>query len=235
MNAEPVARPAATSGFLINPGEGDVRHLDRTLFPDGTFASNLIHWGPDMYFIVSRVPAGGEGPPAHYHDVEQLFFTVSGALQTRIGRVDAALREGELAVIPRGVAHQHRNDGIAEEVHLELIIPGIIPSMPIVHFVDEDERWAGRGQIIAPAEVASGGTAVFKRWRVGVGVPHGLFPPRPSSREAAIFIIDGGLAVEVENSARTLSKDDLLVVRPGSVIRINWVEPRTRVFAVWSE
>jgi mannose-6-phosphate isomerase-like protein (cupin superfamily) len=137
------------AGFILNLEAGAVRPVHRELFHRDRWASILVAWSEDAYSILSRVPAGGEGPPAHWHDVDQLFYCTTGSLEVRVGQDVVTINPGDLLVIPAGTAHQHRNPGTVEEVHLELIVPGIIPWRPIVNMIDEGEQWEGGCEVVS--------------------------------------------------------------------------------------
>jgi quercetin dioxygenase-like cupin family protein len=123
-------------GFVLNQEEGPVRRVNFDLYPATDFASNLVHFSEDHFFIVSRVPAHASGPPAHWHDVDQFFYCVSGQLELQVGEEHLTLVPGSLAVIPAGTPHAHRNEGDVDEIHLELIIPGVIPMRPVMYPTD---------------------------------------------------------------------------------------------------
>jgi quercetin dioxygenase-like cupin family protein len=44
--------------------------------------------------------------PTHRHDEERLIYVLQGALRAHVGDVDVTVREGEVLVVPAGVAHQ---------------------------------------------------------------------------------------------------------------------------------
>ena len=49
---------------------------------------------------------GADGAPPHYHnDSAELFFVISGSLQVLVGEQVTTLEEGDLLVVPPGVAH----------------------------------------------------------------------------------------------------------------------------------
>jgi quercetin dioxygenase-like cupin family protein len=44
--------------------------------------------------------------PVHGHDTELFIYVLQGALRARLGANDITVREGEVLVVPAGVAHQ---------------------------------------------------------------------------------------------------------------------------------
>lgn len=136
--------------FVVNLEEGPIRPVHLELLPTDHFGSLLIHSSEDAFVIVSRVPAGRSGPRPHWHDVDQVFCCVSGQLKLRLGADEVVLHSGSLAVIPAGTRHAHHNVGQEAEIHIELLIPGVVPGRPIVQYADPDESWTERGRVVHP-------------------------------------------------------------------------------------
>jgi len=83
------------------------------------------HWSPkivgelnDSY--VKLVKVQGEFLWHHHENEDELFFVVRGALTVRLPDKDLVIREGEFAVIPKGVEHM---PVAAEETHILLLEP----------------------------------------------------------------------------------------------------------------
>jgi mannose-6-phosphate isomerase-like protein (cupin superfamily) len=146
--------------FVLNLEQGPVRPVHLDLLPQDRFGSLLVHFSEEALVVVSRVPSRGSGPRPHWHDVDQLFCCVSGALDLRLGEEDVMLTPGTMAVIPAGTRHSHRNAGDLPEIHLELIVPGIIPGRPVIHVAEPDEAWTERGQVIRPRAGAAPGAGL---------------------------------------------------------------------------
>jgi uncharacterized cupin superfamily protein len=136
--------------FILNLEEGPIRPVHVELLPADHFGSLLMHSSEEAFVIVSRVPPGRSGPRPHWHDVDQLFCCVSGELNLRLGADEVVLIPGSLAVIPAGTRHAHHNAAQEAEIHLELLVPGVVPGRPIVQYADPDESWTERGQVVHP-------------------------------------------------------------------------------------
>lgn len=241
---------AGSGGFLVNLERGIVRKVHYELFPPDRFRSLMVGFSEDVYSIVSRVPPRGSGPPAHWHDVDQLFFCLTGQLELTIGEQTHELRPGTLAVIPAGTNHVHRNPGDTEEVHLELIVPGIIPTRPVVHLVDDPpETWTGRGQIVRTDEgtawpmaesvsatlTASASAAADVPWQCAV---LSVDADRPTtlpttSGSQTWYVLEGAIRVDGTDEAT----QDCMIVTTGPSRRTLTVPAgvRTRAFVLWPD
>lgn len=147
--------------FVLNLEHGPIRTVHLDLLPQDRFGSLLVHFSEEALVVVSRVPPRGSGPRPHWHDVDQLFCCISGALDLRLGEDDVMLTPGTMAVIPAGTRHSHRNTGDLPEIHLELIVPGIVPGRPVIHVAEPDEAWTERGRVIPPRADAAPGAGVL--------------------------------------------------------------------------
>ena len=147
--------------FVLNLETGPVRPVHLDLLPAEHFGSLMIHFSEEAYVIVSRVPPHSSGPLPHWHDADQLFCCVEGRLELRLGAEDVVLSPGDLAVIPAGTRHAHRNPSDRAEIHLELLLPGIVPGRPIVHRVEPDEDWTETGRVVRADDGAGGPDALW--------------------------------------------------------------------------
>jgi quercetin dioxygenase-like cupin family protein len=243
-------RDQVDRGFQLNLERGLVRKVHYELFPPDVFRSLMVGFSEDVYSIVSRVPPRGNGPAAHWHDVDQLFFCLTGELELTIGQQTHRLRPGTLAIIPAGTNHVHRNLGAVEEIHLELIVPGIIPARPIIHPVQEaPNTWTGRGTVVSADEgsvrqIAESVSALL----TGSASPSADLPwqcamlsvdcDRPTtlpttSGSQSWFVMEGVIRVD---DAQDASKDCMILTtgptRPTLTVPAG---VRTRAFALWPE
>jgi quercetin dioxygenase-like cupin family protein len=136
--------------LVVNKARGPVRPLDRELFPDTHFMSQLMYVSESIHVLVSSVPAGADGPPAHKHPIDQFFYTLEGELELDLGAEHYTLKKGSLAFIPAGVPHKHRNTGDVAELHLELLVPPPDPlGPPVLTLVDDNTAaWEPGGMIV---------------------------------------------------------------------------------------
>jgi quercetin dioxygenase-like cupin family protein len=78
-----------------------------------------------------RTPAGGGSPAGrHVHDVDQIFYILSGTMAVELdGRVSLA-KAGGLVVFPAGAPHRNWNAGDEPTVHLAISAPAPDPGQP---------------------------------------------------------------------------------------------------------
>jgi quercetin dioxygenase-like cupin family protein len=71
-----------------------------------------------------RTPAGGGSPAGmHVHEVDQIFYVLSGTMSIEIQGVGSVAPAGSLIVFPAGVPHRNWNDGDEPTVHLAFNVP----------------------------------------------------------------------------------------------------------------
>src|SRR5690554_6308717 len=234
-------------GFLLNGVDGNVRPVDFGLFPQDLFYSLLVYWGEGGYFVVSRVPAKESGPPAHTHQVDQIFVCVRGTLELRVGADQLRLTPGTLVVIPAGTPHEHWNTGDEEEVHLELILPGVVPSYPIVEFAESDSEWDGHGipVVLQPEAVQAGGAhgdtlpGMLSPYRAGVArlAPgeNVALPGEDAVGELYAYVLQGEVAATVGSESPAQAAQGTVVLVPFglSATLMNNSSAVADVFIIW--
>jgi quercetin dioxygenase-like cupin family protein len=78
-----------------------------------------------------KTPAGGGSPAGlHVHDVDQIFYILSGTMSIEIEGQRHDCGPGSLIVFPAGVPHRNWNDGAEPTVHLAFNTPLPDPSVP---------------------------------------------------------------------------------------------------------
>jgi len=71
-----------------------------------------------------RTPAGGGSPAGmHVHDVDQIFYVLSGTMSLEIEARNYSAPQGSLVVFPAGVPHRNWNDGPEPTVHIAFNTP----------------------------------------------------------------------------------------------------------------
>lgn len=78
-----------------------------------------------------KTPAG-DGSPAglHVHDVDQVFYILSGTMSLEIEGKEYQAGPGTLVVFPKGVPHRNWNAGTEPTVHLAINVPLPDPNVP---------------------------------------------------------------------------------------------------------
>jgi mannose-6-phosphate isomerase-like protein (cupin superfamily) len=75
-----------------------------------------------------RTPPGGGSPAGnHIHEVDQMFFLLSGRMSIDIEGTTSIVEPGSLIVFPAGVPHRNWNDGSEPTVHLAINAPAPDP------------------------------------------------------------------------------------------------------------
>jgi len=75
------------------------------------------------------VPVGSGSPAGlHVHEVDQMFYILSGSLNVEVDGMVRNVNPGSLVVFPAGVPHRNWNDGPEEAVYLAINAPLSHPS-----------------------------------------------------------------------------------------------------------
>lgn len=71
-----------------------------------------------------KTPTGGGSPAGmHVHDVDQIFYILSGTMNIAIEGQEYLAPPGSLVVFPKGVPHRNWNGGSEPTVHLAFNVP----------------------------------------------------------------------------------------------------------------
>ncbi|MFD5259049.1 cupin domain-containing protein [Streptomyces bobili] len=100
------------------------------------YSAQTVSHQESALIIGSWIAGGGCGPELHYHDSDQSYFLVSGAMKVRIDSAVHDVQAGSFVHIPAGVAHCNWNETSDTEFHFELIVPAPKPGAPLLHFVE---------------------------------------------------------------------------------------------------
>jgi mannose-6-phosphate isomerase-like protein (cupin superfamily) len=79
--------------------------------------------------ICTRVPPGTGTPSVHVHTGDQFYYILKGDMNLHLGDNHLKAGAGDLVFIPQAVPHRNWNDSNEEEIHFELIAPGIPPGL----------------------------------------------------------------------------------------------------------
>ena len=83
-----------------------------------------------------RTPPGGGSPEgAHTHEVDQIFYVVSGVMSLEIEGKPYEAGPGSIVLFPAGVPHRNWNAGSEPTVHLNIAAPAPDPSKPFAQRV----------------------------------------------------------------------------------------------------
>jgi len=83
-----------------------------------------------------KTPAGAGSPAGmHTHDVDQIFYILSGTMSIEVEGTEYAAEPGTLVVFPTGVPHRNWNGGTEPTVHLAFNTPLPDPNVPFAKSV----------------------------------------------------------------------------------------------------
>ena len=83
-----------------------------------------------------KTPAGGGSPAGlHVHDVDQIFYILSGTMSIEIEGQQHECPPGSLIVFPAGMPHRNWNGGTEPTVHLAFNTPLPDPNVPFARSV----------------------------------------------------------------------------------------------------
>ena len=107
----------------INNSGADER-LTQNLFDHTSGAKNCT-------IICIKTPAGGGSPAGmHVHDVDQIFYILSGTMSIEIEGKQYDCCPGSLIIFPASVPHRNWNGTNAPTVHLAFNTPLPDPNVP---------------------------------------------------------------------------------------------------------
>jgi mannose-6-phosphate isomerase-like protein (cupin superfamily) len=204
---------------------------------DGGYKGQYLYAGESCLIIATKVPPGVAGPSRHRHPSDQTYFVVQGEITVELGEERKVAKARSAVFIPAGLPHRNWNDGGEDEVHIEVIAPGVLPVQRLVETAEL------RDTSVQPAFVREAdpsrltGRAFGLDWLVNrssgatraavylAEVPPGKDGPPLHVHEfdQFYFVLQGTLSVEVG-----LQRHDVppghLVVLPAQVPHRQWNE-----------
>lgn len=102
----------------LNDGAGHVQGEFWEVFTKNTVGTEALR------LLVQEYPPGGytEGHPIHY-DFEQTYFLLAGTMTLYLDEKTYTVPAGSFVFIPRGMKHEHRNDGSEPMRFLTINVP----------------------------------------------------------------------------------------------------------------
>jgi len=83
-----------------------------------------------------KTPAGGGSPAGmHTHQVDQIFYILSGTMKIEVEGTEYNAPPGTLVVFPAAVPHRNWNDGPEPTIHLAFNTPMPDPNLPFAQSV----------------------------------------------------------------------------------------------------
>jgi mannose-6-phosphate isomerase-like protein (cupin superfamily) len=84
---------------------------------------------------IKTPPGGGSPAGLHFHEVDQIFYILSGTMGIEIEGEPYSCSPGTLVVFPAGVRHRNWNAGSDPTVHLAFNTPLPDPGLPFAKSV----------------------------------------------------------------------------------------------------
>ena len=121
-----------------------LRQLDAAklaaLAPDERFSQKLLSRadgaGAVSVSYVRTPPGGGSPEGLHTHEVDQVFYILSGTMSIEVDGQTFDAGPGSLVVFPAGVPHRNWNAGNEPTVHLNICAPAPDLSRPFAKRVE---------------------------------------------------------------------------------------------------
>ena len=117
----------------LNDGAGHVDGHFWEVFTRATIGTEALR------LLVQEYPPGGytEGHPIHM-DFEQCYYVLSGTMTAFLDGKRYEVPTGSFVFIPRGMKHEHRNDGDSPMVFLTINVPVRDGAAPPLQHADSD-------------------------------------------------------------------------------------------------
>jgi mannose-6-phosphate isomerase-like protein (cupin superfamily) len=201
----------------------------------GGYKGKFLFNSDGAHIIATLVPPGVGGPPRHFHQSDQIYFVVAGEITIELGSEVRKAPKNSVIFIPGGVPHHNWNEGGEDEVHFEVIAPGVIPIRPIMEPTDSTDA-RGLPYFVATADESRfGGEGFAIDWLVGRdrGSRHATVnlaevPPASGGPPLHIhdfdqfyFVLEGGLDVQIGLREYHAKPFDLVVL-PANVPHRQW-------------
>jgi mannose-6-phosphate isomerase-like protein (cupin superfamily) len=217
----------------VRPLDWDHTHVTLA----GGFKAQILFTGESCFIIATKSPSGAGGPGRHIHPSDQTYFALEGAVDLSVGAEDVQVPAGSAAFIPAGLPHQNWNRGDVDEIHLEVIAPGVSPLQLLVQPSEALDVPGLMGFVASGDPAKRGGDDLTVDWLVNRAKgatnaaiycaevpPHKGGPPlHVHDFDQFYFILEGELNVEIGLSQYTVGSKNLVVL-PARVPHRQWNE-----------
>jgi mannose-6-phosphate isomerase-like protein (cupin superfamily) len=204
---------------------------------EGDYRGQILYSGESCVIIATKVPPHVDGPPRHRHSSDQTYVVLQGQLHIELGREARAATPPSAVFIPAGLPHHNWNEGDEDEVHLEVIAPGVLPIHPLASPTESTES-SGPGGFVRehdPARLSGPGFGLDWLANRELGAHHAALylaevapgatgpPLHVHEFDQFYFVLEGTLSIEV-GLARFDAEPNTLVVLPAGVPHRQWNE-----------
>jgi mannose-6-phosphate isomerase-like protein (cupin superfamily) len=201
----------------------------------GGYRGQYLYSGESCFIIATKVPPGSAGPPRHVHPVDQTYYVVEGRIDLALGTDEVSVESGSAVFIPAGLPHQNWNRGPVDEIHVEVIAPGILPLEPVATASDQIDAPGLAGFVASGDPGKFGGDEFVQDWLVDrsrgathAGVYLAEVPPHKSGPPLHVhdfdqfyFVLSGQMSVEIGLSRFTVDPGNLVIL-PAQVPHRQW-------------
>lgn len=119
--------PAPEVPLVRGPGEGRIYDMGAL---GAVFKADGAETGGRFSVSEWRLAPRCAGPGAHRHeDCDEIFYVLEGEVSVLTGEAWRRLPQGAMAVIPRGVLHDFRNEGLVPAILLNIFVGGAFEAM----------------------------------------------------------------------------------------------------------
>lgn len=204
---------------------------------DGGYRGQYLYAGESCFVIATKVPPGASGPPLHVHPADQTYVVLEGEVDLVLGGEAAKVGAGSALFIPAGLPHRNENRGGVDEVHLEVIAPGVLPVQAVATLADGalPSTAPVRPHVVRAGPAEGAGEGFELHWLVNreLGAAHAAvylatLGPRASGPPLHVhafdqfyFVRSGVLSVEVALERHEVGPNHLVVL-PAGVPHRQW-------------
>lgn len=186
--------------------------------------------------VATKVPPGTAGPPLHVHPSDQTYVVLQGEVDLVLGETRAKVGAGSALLIPAGLPHRNWNAGTVDEIHLEVIAPGVLPNQAIASPVEAvGPVPAGRAHVVRSGPAGPSEDGFTLHWLVNreLGSPHAAVylaslgphasgpPLHVHEFDQCYFVLSGVLSVEIALERHEVGPNHLVVL-PAGVPHRQW-------------
>lgn len=204
---------------------------------EGEYRGQILYSGESCVVIATKVPPGGQGPPRHRHPSDQTYVVLQGEISIELGTDVETATPRSLVFIPAGLPHHNWNQGPQDEIHLEVIAPGVLPTQALSVPTDSTDFATPAGFVREADPTKLTGQGFNLDWLVNrqLGAEHAAVylaevPPGAAGPALHVhdfdqfyFVLEGTLNVEV-GLQRYEVGPHALVVLPAGVPHRQWNE-----------
>jgi mannose-6-phosphate isomerase-like protein (cupin superfamily) len=121
---------APRAPVVLGPGEGRAYAMGRI---NAVFKADGAETGSRYSVSEWWLEPHPQGPGAHAHDEDDIFYVIEGTMSVRVGEQWIHASRGAFVLVPGGTTHDFENRGDVRAGVLNLSIPGPFePHMPAI-------------------------------------------------------------------------------------------------------